>query len=115
MANIKIGRGTTAPVTIRLDGVDTSHFLQVWWTLVCGSVTINREIDGLTLVQDENIGYVTVVLSQEETLQLPNIDGTPVYVQIRVLFDDGRADETPVLSSTVGYILRDGVIEYEHT
>lgn len=105
-----ITRGTTPPIALTVAGLDTSRIVQAWLTIVCGSVVINRDIGGLTLTQSGDDGAVTTVLTQEETLTLPNREGAPVKIQLRVLFDDGTAAATKQLDTTVGAILKDGVI-----
>lgn len=104
-------RGSTQQLIFNI-GINTEEVSQLWLTF-SHSNRLNAEIftkeindvilDGTTL---------TVPLTQEETLALNeyNIKEKVVYVQLRVLLEDGQALASNVVEITVEHLLKDGVL-----
>lgn len=104
-------RGSTQQLIFNI-GINTEEVSQLWLTF-SHSNRLNAEIftkeindvilDGTTF---------TVPLSQEETLALNeyNIKEKVVYIQLRVLLNDGQALASNVVEMTVSHLLKDGVL-----
>lgn len=105
-------RGSTQQLIFNI-GINTEEVSQLWLTF-SHSNRLNAEIftkeindvilDGTT---------ITVPLSQEETLALNeyNIKEKVVYIQLRVLLNDGQVLASNVVEMTVSHLLKDGVLE----
>lgn len=69
-------------------------------------VIIEKTGGDLLVTADE----IVTNLSQEETLRFN--DGLKVDIQIRYVMPDGTSDSSNIMTTTVGRILKDGVIAY---
>ncbi len=104
-------RGTTPTNRIKTD-IDLTGARVILTYSQGGNVVFEKTGDDLTIEQTEDGKYeVSTVLSQEDTLELKA--DLKVRVQIRAIFENGNAIASNIMESTVGEILKDGVIEYE--
>lgn len=104
-------RGSTQQLIFNI-GINTEEVSQLWLTF-SHSNRLNAEIFNKT--KDDVIlsgETITVPLSQEETLALNeyNIKEKVIYVQLRVLLEDGQALASNVVEITVEHLLKDGVL-----
>lgn len=99
-------RGTTPTITLKLNTeLDFSKIVQVWFTVKSETADITKDFSQVEIDNDEKT--ISATLSQEETLMLKAGD---VRVQARVLTDDDKAFATPIKTTKIGTILKDGVI-----
>lgn len=75
-----------------------------------GSIVVEKDsnVDTETLTIDGN--SVTVTLSQEDTLKFNYNEG--VEIQIRAVYEDGKAIASSIITTYVDKILKDGEIAY---
>lgn len=97
-------RGSTYRNTFKvsLDLRDATVFI----TYSQDEVIVEKTGDDLFISEDE----IVTNLSQEETLLFN--DGLRVDIQIRYIMPDGTSDSSNIMTTTVGRILKDGVITY---
>ena len=105
-------RGSTQNLVFNI-GINTEEVSQLWLTF-SHSNRLNAEIFNKT--KDDVLlsgTTITVPLSQEETLLLNefNIKEKSVYIQLRVLLDDGQALASSIVEITVEHLLKAGVLE----
>ena len=105
-------RGSTQQLIFNI-GINTGEVSQLWLTF-SHSNRLNAEIFNKT--KDDVIlsgTTITVPLSQEETLALNeyNIKEKVVYIQLRVLLEDGQSRVSNVVEITVNHLLKGGVLE----
>lgn len=72
-----------------------------------GVIVVDKTNSDMTITEDS----VSVRLSQEDTLRFQS-ECDPVYIQIRYVKEDGQADASNIMKTTVKKILKEGVIEY---
>ena len=104
-------RGSTQNLVFNI-GINTEEVSQLWLTF-SHSNRLNAEI--FTKEKNDVIldgASITVPLSQEETLALNeyNIKEKVVYIQLRVLLEDGQSRVSKVVEITVEHLLKDGVL-----
>lgn len=105
-------RGTTQ--TLKFDvGIDVGKVSQLWLTF---SHSNKQNAELFTKSKEEVVlegTTLTVELDQEETLMLNeyNIKEKSVYIQLRVLLEDGQALASSIVEITVEHLLKAGVLE----
>ena len=70
-------------------------------------ICVEKSGDDVTITDE----YVQVQLTQEDTLRFMSICD-PVFIQIRYVREDGMADASNIMKTTVKKILKEGVIDY---
>ena len=105
-------RGTTQELVFNL-GINTEEVSQLWLTF-SHSNRLNAEL--FTKEKDDVVlsgTTMTVPLSQEETLLLNqyNLKDKVIYIQLRVLLNDGQALASSIVEMTVNHLLKGGVIQ----
>ena len=99
-------RGTTPTLLLELDTeLDLSNVSEMWVTLKSPTVEVTKTFNEVIFDSEHNT--ITVILSQEETLQFYK-GKTEVQVRIRVA--SGLAYATDIATVEVGKILKEGVI-----
>ena len=104
-------RGSTQQLIFNI-GINTEEVSQLWLTFShsnrLNAEIFTKEINDVILSGTT----ITVPLSQEETLALNeyNIKEKVVYIQLRVLLEDGQALASNVVEITVEHLLKDGVL-----
>ena len=105
-------RGTTQELIFDI-GMNTEEVSQLWLTF-SHSNRLNAEIFTKE-INDVILSGTTikVTLSQEETLLLNqyNLKDKIIYIQLRVLLNDGQALASSIVEMTVNHLLKGGVIE----
>lgn len=97
-------RGTTPTNTITTD-IDLTGVDVIYWTYTQGKRKIlELDIDRIEINPDS----IVVKLTQEETLAFD--EKKDVEMQIRARYPDGTAVSSDIMTTTVGRILKDGVI-----
>lgn len=100
-----MNRGTTHDFEVMLDDVDMTSVSVLWVTFAqAGREVLTKELEDLT-VEDNRL---IVHLTQEDTLAFR--DRLPVYVQIRLKTNEDKAYVTDILKTSVGEVLKGGVI-----
>ena len=105
-------RGSTQNLVFNI-GINTEEVSQLWLTFShsnrLNAEIFTKEINDVIL----DGASITVPLSQEETLALNeyNIKEKVVYIQLRVLLDDGQALASSIVEITVEHLLKGGVLE----
>lgn len=105
-------RGSTQQLIFNI-GINTEEVSQLWLTFShsnrLNAEIFTKEINDVIL----SGATITVPLSQEETLALNeyNIKEKVVYIQLRVLLEDGQALASNVVEITVNHLLKGGVLE----
>lgn len=105
-------RGTTQELVFNL-GINTDEVSQLWLTFShsnrLNAELFTKEINDVILSGTT----MTVPLSQEETLLLNqyNLKDKVIYIQLRVLLNDGQALASSIVEMTVNHLLKGGVIE----
>lgn len=98
-------RGTTPTLTFGLPFPPSSLAVAYITFAQQGETVLEKTLDDCE--QEDN--YLKLALSQEDTLRLQ--DGGPgVRIQLRVRFYDGSAMASDMITTSVGAILKDGVI-----
>ena len=105
-------RGTTPTIEYEIP-FDAAEIANIWVTFSQGEFNPPKEIltkvlggEGVELTDK----LVKITFTQADTLLFAK-SGTPkVQSQIRILFTDGTADASNIVSFNVGLILKDGVI-----
>lgn len=101
----KITRGTTPSFILSLGEHDLNDFAEIWVTIAQpGKLTIEKTLTDGTL----HDGKLLIWLTQEESLRLEV--GARTQYQARWKFENGSADATDIIETTVAQILKDGVI-----
>lgn len=72
-----------------------------------GVICAEKTNEDMTITDDA----VSVRLSQEDTLRFQSAC-EPVHIQIRYIRQDGQADASNIMKTTVKRILKEGTIEY---
>ena len=104
-------RGSTQNLIFNI-GINTEEVSQLWLTFShsnrLNAEIFTKEINDVILEGTT----ITVPLSQEETLALNeyNIKEKVVYIQLRVLLEDGQALASNVVEIKVSHLLKDGVL-----
>ena len=99
-------RGTTPTLYLELDTeLDLSNVTEMWVTFKSSTVEITKTLS--EVVFDTETNTITVVLTQEETLQLYKGD---CDVQVRLKTGDDLAYATDIANVEIGRILKEGVI-----
>ena len=101
-------RGTTPTNTFTLD-IDLSAATVYISYAQANAVVLEKTGTDLTFTSDEHGYYISVTLSQEDTLKF--IPGD-VAIQIRYVTSDGVADASNIIRTTAERILKDGEISY---
>ena len=105
-------RGTTQELIFDV-GMNTDEVSQLWLTF-SHSNRLNAEIFTKE-INDVILSGTTMTapLSQEETLLLNqyNLKDKVIYIQLRVLLNDGQALASSIVEMTVNHLLKGGVIE----
>lgn len=105
-------RGTTQELIFDV-GMNTDEVSQLWLTFShsnrLNAEIFTKEINDVILSGTT----ITVPLSQEETLLLNqyNLKDKIIYIQLRVLLNDGQALASSIVEMTVNHLLKGGVIE----
>ncbi|MBP5594273.1 MAG: hypothetical protein J6Y02_02735 [Pseudobutyrivibrio sp.] len=102
-------RGTTPTLIFRLNSpnLNLAAVSELWVTLK--QAPYSKTWDRTQCSLDNEQKTVTVTLTQEETLEMPETSN--MKVQIRFLMNDGKALATNIATVDVNQILKDGVIE----
>ena len=105
-------RGTTQELTFDV-GMNTDEVSQLWLTF---SHSNKQNAELITKGKDDvSLSGTTIkaTLSQEETLMLNqyNLKDKVIYIQLRVLLNDGQALASSIVEMTVNHLLKGGVIE----
>lgn len=99
-------RGTTPTLYLELETeIDLSDVSEMWVTFKSPTVEITKTLNEVAFDSETNV--ITVVLSQEETLQLYN---GKADVQVRLRTEDDLAYATDIVDVEIGRILKEGVI-----
>ena len=99
-------RGTTPTLYLELDTeLDLSNLAEMWVTFKSPTVEITKTLSEVAFDSETNV--ITVILSQNETLQLFN---GKADVQVRLRTNDDLAYATDILDVEIGRILKEGVI-----
>lgn len=99
-------RGTTPTLYLELETeIDLSDVVEMWVTFKSPTVEITKTLNEVAFDSETNV--ITVVLSQDETLQLYN---GKADVQVRLRTEDGLAYATDIVDVEIGRILKEGVI-----
>lgn len=107
-------RGTTNRLNITIEGVDVKEIKEIWLTFSAeeklGTEIFTKKKEDLIFDED---GTIICDLTQEETLDLNKYSekNKCVYVQARLLMNDGMALASPISTMTVNAVLKDGVIQ----
>ena len=106
-----IRRGTTAPVTVKIEGCDLTG-LTAHLSLAAGILIVKASEDGELIIEidatgEKPVSTVTANLTQEDTLSF--VDGVVGEVQLRAFNADGsEALATTCGRFKVGKILEEG-------
>lgn len=104
-------RGTTPTITfnVKNEQMDLTQIAEVWITFKTkpGVKLIEKtyDIDDVTIDNEEKT--ITLSLSQEDTLEFANAQ---MLVQVRLRMSDDMAFASAILETSIGQILKDGVI-----
>ena len=99
-------RGTTPTLYLELDTeLDLSNLAEMWVTFKSPTVEITKTLSEVAFDSETNV--ITVILSQNETLQLFN---GKADVQVRLRTNDDLAYATDIVDVEIGRILKEGVI-----
>lgn len=103
-------RGTTPTVTFKIhSSLDLNDIAEMWITFQkkIGATTKEKTftLDDVSIDAEEQT--VTLVLTQEDTLDFAE---KAISVQMRVRMNDDMAYASGILETTIGKILKDGVI-----
>lgn len=99
-------RGTTPTLYLELDTeLDLSNLAEMWVTFKSPTVEITKTLSEVVFDSETNV--ITVILSQNETLQLFN---GKADVQVRLRTSDDLAYATDIVDVEIGRILKEGVI-----
>jgi hypothetical protein len=99
-------RGTTPTLYLELDTeLDLSNLAEMWVTFKSPTVEITKTLSEVAFDTETNV--ITVILSQNETLQLFN---GKADVQVRLRTNDDLAYATDIVDVEIGRILKEGVI-----
>lgn len=99
-------RGTTPTLYLELDTeLDLSNLAEMWVTFKSPTVEITKTLSEVAFDSETNV--ITVILSQNETLQLFN---GKADVQVRLRTSDDLAYATDIVDVEIGRILKEGVI-----
>lgn len=101
-------RGTTPTNVFTLD-LDLSAATVFISYAQANSVVLEKTGTDLTFTSDEHGYYISVTLTQDDTLKLNTGD---VMIQIRYVTSDGAADASNIIRTTADRILKDGEISY---
>lgn len=96
-------RGTTPRHIFTVD-LDLTQASEVYLTYEQGCYKLEKTKDDLTITPEE----VSLTLTQEETLAFR--EKNKIYIQFRVKFPDGAAFASNIIETTIGEILKEGVI-----
>lgn len=110
---MNIKRGSTQTLQFNVD-VDVNNIKELWLTFSKYN-DVKYEIFTKTKedVTFEGNNMIKVPLTQEETLSLnpKNSKRQKVYIQLRVMFNDGTTDHSSVVETAVSYLLKEDVME----
>lgn len=100
-------RGTTPTINIEVEGAQLSDYADIWITIKQSHITqITRKLsDGSMIIQDNMISFT---LTQDETLMFGA--NNKVRLQLRAITPDGIAVASDIIDTTIGEILKEGVI-----
>ena len=103
-------RGTTPTVTFKVNSnLDLTDIAELWITFRTKTGAYTKEktftLDDVAIDAVEKT--VTLVLSQEDTLDFLE---TAILVQMRVRMNDDMAYASSIIETSIGKILKDGVI-----
>ena len=107
---MSIIRGTTPTVTIHVNSnIDMTQIAELWITFRTKPGVPQKEktftLDSTSIDPVEKT--VTLVLSQEDTLAFAE---SAINVQMRVRMNDDMAYASSIIETSIGKILKDGVI-----
>ena len=105
-----ITRGTTPTTYIVINGTNLDGAIP-YVTIKQDEIKITKSGRSLIIVKGGKCCILRIELSQEETLSLK--DEKKAYLQVRWVYEDGRADATEEQSFSVDSILKEGVIAHE--
>lgn len=98
-------RGTTPDLALTIANVDFSAVEELWVSLGTeNNAIVNKTLEDVTI--DNQTIYIE--FTQADTLALKA--RADVYVQVRILMNDGEALATPMKKLNVMAIIKDGVI-----
>ena len=100
-------RGTTPTLTLKVTGADLSD--STFFVTIEQDET-EIDIKNPACETTETGCEITVILTQEQTLQLRS---GRAQIQIRWIDAQGTASATPIKSIDIGKILKEGEISYE--
>lgn len=105
-----ITRGTTPTLTFKINSnLDLTDIAELWITFRTEPGVWQREktytLDDVAVDAVEKT--ITLVLTQEDTL---NFGESAVQIQMRVRMNDTMAYASDIIETTIGKILKDGVI-----
>lgn len=108
-----IPRGTTPTIQYKMKTVLPSEMVVCYMTIkmeMCGKEALLLERDLSTATIDDEEKTLKWVLTQDETLKIPNNYRDVLMLQIRYRLLDGTVGESPIAKDYGSRILKDGII-----
>lgn len=103
----EIYRGSTPEISYYIDeNIDLKSINNIWMSFKSFSTLITKEKEDLVIDAENKL--ISIKLSQEDTLSFRVGE---LYVQFRILMDDGTAIVLPIDNLVVKQILKNGGIE----
>lgn len=104
-------RGTTPTLTfnVKNEQMDLANIAEVWITFKtkAGVKPVEKTYDINDVTIDAAEKTITLSLSQEDTLAFANSN---MLVQVRLRMNDDMAFASSIIETTIGHILKEGVI-----
>lgn len=104
-------RGTTPTLTfnVKNEQMDLNEIAEVWITFKTkpGVKLIEKTYDINDVTIDPTEKQIILSLSQEDTLAFSN---TNILAQVRLRMNDDMAYASAIMETTIGHILKEGVI-----
>jgi len=110
MATGTITRGTTPTLTFNINTtLDLTDIAEVWVTFKTKAGVTQREktYTSEDVDIDAENNTITLVLTQEDTL---SFEESSILIQMRLRLNDDTAFASGIIETTIGQILKDGVI-----
>lgn len=110
--NGNITRGTTPTIIIELPpGLHTTDVTECYLTVnQYANLIFEKDIDGMETDDSGTVSVFRAKLTQAETLALSKLAGNNAQLQVRLKTLLGDALASPIVSTTVEAILKDGEI-----